>query len=147
MFNLKKIYSDFITNEEKEILISNFYPTRHKLKLVNNKIIDKIINKLKIDFDFEINDESYLIIEQNADGHKWHLDTGNHNHMSWCQIGVSMLLSEPNNTGITYYADDENGTNKTKVDRNIFDLLAHTSDEWHMVTPNDNERTVFLMFI
>tara|TARA_R110002020_G_scaffold474561_1_gene706280 strand:+ start:67 stop:501 length:435 start_codon:yes stop_codon:yes gene_type:complete len=144
---MRKKYSNFINEEEKENLISDFFPLRNKLKSTNNNIINKILIKLQEDFEFKIKNESYFLIEQNSDGHKWHLDTGNHNHMPWCQIGVSMLLSEPNETGITYYAEDENGTNKIKINRNIFDLLAHTSDEWHMVTPNNNNRTVLLMFI
>jgi hypothetical protein len=144
---MRKKYSNFINEDEKENLLSNFFPSRHKLKSINNNVINKIIAKIKEDFDFEIKNESYLLIEQNSDGHKWHLDTGNHNQMSWCQIGISMLLSEPNETGITYYAEDGRGTNKTKIDRNVFDLLVHTSDEWHMVTPNNNNRTVLLMFI
>ena len=144
---MRKIYSKFIDEEERENLYSNFFPSRHKLKRINNETINKILNKLKVDFKFEINDNSYLIIEQNSDGHKWHLDTGNHNHMAWCQIGISLLLTEQGEDGITYYADDENGTNKIKIERNKFDLVAHTSDEWHMVTPNTNDRMVLLMFI
>ena len=52
------------------------------------------------DFDFEINGYSYMRIEQKTKGHEWHNAQGGYTkdddnlHMKWCQVGVSILLSD-----------------------------------------------------
>ena len=106
-----------------------------------------MLNTLSEDFKFTVVYESYFYIDSSTSGHKWHVDTGTSNHMMWCDVGVSLLLKDSNSGGDTYYADNHEGLNKEKSDRRIYDLVAHTSDEWHMVDPNDGGRTVFLMFI
>ena len=72
-------------------------------------------------------------------------------HMEWCQVGVSILLSDESEFtgGDTYYADIDfsNEENKIKSDRRQYDMCAHTSDSWHMVEPHGGTRTVLLMFI
>lgn len=112
-----------------------------------NQIVEKVISRLKQDIDFVIKEKSYWRIETMPQGHGWHQDTGSNNHMVWCQVGVSILLNEAFTGGETYYAEDAGITNVTKQERKIGDLCAHSSDEWHMVTPHEGKRTVFLMFI
>tara|TARA_A100001515_G_scaffold54463_1_gene43063 strand:- start:896 stop:1354 length:459 start_codon:yes stop_codon:yes gene_type:complete len=152
---MRKIYKNFINEEEANKLIKD-KGTRiplldtHVAKrdvFRNNFIVEKIIKKLKVDFNFEVKDKSYWSIESKQSGHKWHKDTGSNNHMMWCQVGVSLLLQDGDGGGETYYADDDKETNKIKSNRKLYDLVAHTSDEWHMVTPHTGERVVFLMFI
>ena len=141
---MRKIYNSFITKSEADILLNL---SNKKLLDSNNKIINKIIKQLKKDFDFNIKKESNYQTEHYPHGHTWHIDTGINNHMPWCQIGVSILIKKPTLNGDTYYADDGKETNKVKVERSLYDLIAHTSDEWHMVEPHKGERKVFLMFI
>ena len=141
---MRKIYRNIITEEEAKIL-EDLENT--KLLRVQNSVVRKIINKLKEDFNFTIKEKSYSYIERYPRGHGWHIDIGNEGHMRWCEVGASILLKEPESGGDTYYGDDINGTNKIKSDRKIYDLIAHTSDEYHMVEPHKGDRTVFLLFI
>jgi hypothetical protein len=143
---MRKIYKSFTDKKEVEDILKN-RSGKLKLKSNQNKFVKKILNKLKEDFEFTINRNSYYIVEQRQSGHNWHKDTGSNNHMTWCQVGVSILLKDGDSGGETYYADDDKETNKIKSNRKLYDLVAHTSDEWHMVTPHTGERVVFLMFI
>ena len=141
---MKKIYRNFITKEEACIL-----KTLSSTKLLEskNKIIDKILNQLKKDFKFTIKEQSYYYTEKYPLGHSWHIDAGNKGHMSWCEVGVSILLENPMSGGDTYYADNISGDNKIKSDRNLYDIIAHTSDVYHMIEPHTGNRNVFLIFI
>ena len=141
---MKKIYRNFITDEEVDILkkLSSV-----KLLESENKVVKKILYQLEKDFKFTIKDESYYYTEKYPIGHPWHKDTGNNNHMSWCEVGVSILLEEPISGGNTYYADNVKGDNKIKSDRKLHDLIAHTSDVYHMIEPHVGSRNVFLIFI
>jgi len=141
---MKKIYRSFITKEEANILKKT---SSVKLLESENAVIDKILNQLKKDFEFTIKDESYCYTEKYPIGHPWHKDTGINNHMPWCEVGISILLEEPISGGDTYYADNVEGDNKIKSDRKLHDLIAHTSDVYHMVEPHVGNRNVFLMFI
>ena len=110
-----------------------------------NPTILKIVSVLKEHFDFIIKPESYWRIEHNPGGHEWHVDTGTNNHMPWCQVGCSTLLTS--NTqftgGETFYNKEE----PIKSERDLYDIVAHSSDEWHMVTPHTGNRVVLLLFI
>ena len=119
--------------------------TRTSLLGETNPTILKIIDILKQHFDFTIKPESYWLIEQKPLGHSWHLDTGSSNHMLWCQVGCSTLLTDSNlfKDGETFY-DKEN---PVLVKREKYDIAAHSSDEWHMVTPHKGNRVVLLIFI
>tara|TARA_R110001592_G_scaffold33581_5_gene116245 strand:- start:3324 stop:3773 length:450 start_codon:yes stop_codon:yes gene_type:complete len=149
---MRKIYKNFLKEDEVNI-ITDFYKSKMggglTLKINNNKheVLDSIINKLKDDFLFEVKSQSYWRLESRQSGHPWHRDTGSNNQMPWCQVGVSILLKKGNSGGETYYADDDKETNKIKSNRKLYDLVAHTSDEWHMVTPHEGSRSVLLMFI
>lgn len=110
-----------------------------------NSTILKIISILKEHFDFVIKPESYWRIECNPEGHPWHIDTGDMDHMLWCQVGCSILLT-PNaqfSGGETFYNKEE----PISVERDLYDIAAHSSDEWHMVNPHIGNRVVLLLFI
>ena len=141
---MRKIYRNFITKDEAKELISCY---EGEILKSNNDIINRIIEKIKEDFTFSIKKQSNYYIETKPVGHSWHVDTGTNNHMPWCEIGISILLKEPISGGNTYYSDNLQGDNKVKSDRNIHDLISHTSDEWHMIEPHKGKRVVFLMFI
>jgi hypothetical protein len=143
---MRKIYRNFITKEEASDQLTH-RKFKYSIKLDNNSLVNKVIDKIKEDFDFNIKDESYWRIESLFKGHVWHKDTGTGGGMSWCQVGVSILLQDGSSGGETYYGKEKNDKNPIKSDRKIYDLVAHTSDEWHMVTPHQGKRIVFLMFI
>jgi len=110
-----------------------------------NPTILKIINILKEHFDFVIKPESYWRIEHKPNGHGWHVDTGTNNHMMWCQVGCSILLtSNQEFTGGKTFYDQEN---PVESKRDKYDIAAHSSDEWHMVEPHQGDRVVLLIFI
>ena len=141
---MKKIYRNFITEEEANTLKSL---SSSKLLESDSEIVEKILHQLEKDFNFTIREESYYYTEKYPIGHPWHKDTGNNSHMNWCEVGVSILLEEPISGGSTYYADNIKGDNKIKSDRKLHDLIAHTSDVYHMIEPHVGNRNVFLIFI
>ena len=143
---MKKIYRNFITKEEAERQFNN-KRFKYSIKECKNDLVDKVITKLKEDFDFKIKDESYWRVESRPKGHQWHKDTGSSNGMMWCQVGVSILLQDGDSGGETFYGKEKDDENPIKTNRKLYDLVAHTSDEWHMVTSHEGKRIVFLMFI
>jgi hypothetical protein len=143
---MRKIYRNFINKEEAKKQFDH-REFKYSIKKHENELVSKIIEKLKEDFNFKIKDESYWRVEHRTKGHKWHKDTGSSNGMMWCQVGVSLILQDGNSGGETYYGKEKDDKNPIKSDRKLYDLVAHTSDEWHMVTPHQGKRIVFLMFI
>ena len=110
-----------------------------------NPTILKIVSILKEHFDFVIKPESYWRIEHTPKGHEWHVDTGTNNHMMWCQVGCSILLTSTKEFegGETLYNKEEPIT----VERDLYDIAAHSSDEWHKVESHAGKRVVLLLFI
>ena len=143
---MRSKYKAFLTKED----ISHLYNTltvgdKYYVLKEKNKVVDKVINKLKIDFSFTVKDESYFKIEQTSkDGHDWHVDTGSSNHMMWCELGGTILLKADYQGGKTYYKEDGK---VIEVERDIGDLCAHSSDVEHKVDPTTGDRQVFLIFI
>ena len=146
---MRKIYHNF-TNEkdiEDNLILNEKQNTHIKINETNNDFVNKVINKLSEDFEFEVKEQSYWRIEHRPGGHKWHQDTGTRGHMAWCQVGVSLLLQDSSSGGQPFYGKLKDDKKPTKLNRKVYDLVAHTSDEWHMVTPHKGRRIVFLMFI
>lgn len=110
-----------------------------------NPTILKIVSTLREHFDFVIKPESYWRVEHSPKGHDWHIDTGTNNHMLWCQVGCSILLTSTQEFegGETLYNKEEPIT----VERDLYDIAAHTADEWHKVEPHTGKRVVLLLFI
>tara|TARA_A100001015_G_scaffold319967_1_gene444697 strand:+ start:405 stop:827 length:423 start_codon:yes stop_codon:yes gene_type:complete len=113
--------------------------------VLDNPIIDKILKEIEKVFPFEIHNESFCRIEKREEGHVWHQDTGSFNHMSWCKLGGSILLTTDFSGGDLKYR--KNNEVESIGDRSRFDLYIHTSDEEHMVEPSIGNRKVFLIFI
>jgi hypothetical protein len=138
------IIKNAINKEEHEALLhgdTSFV----NIKGETNPTILKIIGILREHFDFVIKPESYWRIEHTPNGHDWHVDTGTNNHMMWCQVGCSILLTSTKEFegGETLYNKEE----PYSVERDIYDIAAHTSTEWHMVKPHTGNRVVLLLFI
>ena len=142
---MRKIYRKCIG--EAEVAMLKQLEINQSFGVLNepNPIVDKIINKLLKDFSFEIKPQSYYKVEKTGDqGHGWHKDTGDNNHMMWCQVGCSIILESEKGTGKTFYNIEEE---IIEVDRDRLDLIAHTSDVLHKVDPPQGYRLVFLIFI
>jgi len=138
------IIKNAINKEEHEALLRGDTSFVHIAGETNPTIL-KIIGILREHFDFVIKPESYWRIEHTPNGHDWHIDTGTNNHMMWCQVGCSILLTSTKEFegGETFYNKEEPYT----VERDLYDIAAHTSSEWHMVKPHTGNRVVLLLFI
>jgi hypothetical protein len=111
-----------------------------------NPTVLKVINILKEHFSFTLKPESFWQVLHCYNGQPWHTDIGVNHHMTWCEVGCSILLTSPKEDfsgGETLY-DKENPIVST---RDKYDIIAHTSDEWHMVNTHKGNRVVFLIFI
>lgn len=148
---MRKVYRAAITVNEADQLIKQYGSgAKQQVMLVKDNtdsIITRLLNQMSQDFQFTVKAESYFRVEKLPIGHGWHQDTGDHGHMKWCELGCSILLTDNFTGGKTWYADDAEYRNPTPSDRLLCDLVAHTSDEWHMVEPHQGNRTVLLMFI
>ena len=142
---MRKIYKDFFTEEEAK-LVEKLDTHTNAVTLANKYPFNKVLKTIRKDFNVAPVQQSFFNVEQKSKGHKWHKDTGTSNHMMWCRVGGSIIL-QAGSGGDTYYADDDKETNKVKSERGLYDLVLHTSDEWHMVEPNDGNRKVLLIFI
>jgi hypothetical protein len=84
---------------------------------------------------------AYCVVEQNPNGHDWHTDTGNNQHMTWCTHTATMLLSDPSDfEGGEFFFYDDQPIKKSG------DLLIYSSDVKHKVNPHTGDRRVLLMF-
>ena len=133
-------------NEEEEQTLLQVGARKILLKKAENPIILKILDIIGEHFDFEISDNSYCRIEKRSQGHPWHCDTGSNNHMLWCKIGATMLISGDHTGGELSYKK-EDGEVETIKNRQLYDLYFHTSDVEHKTEDSIGDRTVFLLFI
>tara|TARA_R100000329_G_scaffold72637_1_gene63193 strand:- start:76 stop:507 length:432 start_codon:yes stop_codon:yes gene_type:complete len=143
---MKKIYRNFSNKKEVEDYLSlDVNSLNEPLSILNyeNKMVSKVIETISKDFSFTIKKDSWWNVQQKSEGHDWHVDK----NAPHCEVGLSMLIQEGDSGGDTYYADDIKGKNAYKVNRGLYDLVVHTSDEPHMVEPHTGQRIVFLMFI
>ena len=142
---MRKIYKNYFTAQDAKLAEALNGITK-AVKLVDKYPFSKVIKTINDDFNVSPVKKSFLNVEQRSEGHEWHKDTGTNDHMMWCRVGGSIILKKGSG-GDTYYADDDKETNKVKSERGLYDLVLHTSDEWHMVEPNDGNRKVLLIFI
>ena len=86
---------------------------------------------------------AYCRVERQAEGHDWHVDTGDSDHMPWCAYSGSVLLSPPGSFrgGWFEFADP------IERHRHYLDLLVYSSDNLHRVTSHQGDRRVLLMFL
>jgi hypothetical protein len=146
---MRKKYANFLDIDEIQFLLKDFkkYNKNTLLTELLPAPVKRVFDQLSADFDFEVKDKSYWRLERRPSGHGWHKDTGTNNHMAWCQVGASILLTGDFTGGNTYYSQDETLQEVKEEYRELGDLLAHTSDVWHKVDNHDGNRTVLLMFI
>jgi|5_EtaG_2_1085323.scaffolds.fasta_scaffold09764_4 hypothetical protein len=130
-----------IISEEDLALLSRIHINK-SIRDWNEPLIKRVFTKIKEETDIELCDKSYWRVESKSQGHGWHVDTGNSNHMAWCRIGCSILLSGSFEGGVLRYRDED-------IEQEMYTLYGHGSDVEHMVTPHSPEgsRRVLLLFI
>lgn len=142
---MKTYLPDIITEEDRDRLLSlprnmnlsfSDYTHEHSIRRVIRGVWSAVAPG-----DFSFLPPSYFRIEERAEGHPWHKDTGNEDHMLWCDWGCSLLLKDgtEEEVGRLHYMD---GT----VVHNYLGLAIHSSDEVHRVSRNKG-RLVFLAFL
>lgn len=87
--------------------------------------------------------EAYARVERKADGHSWHVDTGDGGHMPWCKYSGSVLLSPPD----TFTGGMFRFRNPAAEYKHYLSLLTYSSDQEHCVEPHEGERRVLLIFL
>ncbi len=142
---MRILVKNAINKEDHDTLLDKIDTSYVLISGETNPTILKIIDTLKEHFEFTIKPESYWRIEHKPNGHDWHVDTGTHNHMPWCQVGCSILLTSNKEFegGETLYNQEE----PVEVERDLYDIAAHSSDELHKVNSHTGNRVVLLLFI
>ena len=91
--------------------------------------------------DAAVTPKSYARIESKPDGHDWHRDTGDMDHMTWCAYSGSVLLTRNFLGG---FFEFHGGPRY----RHYLDLLVYSSDQLHRVGPSAaGERIALLVFL
>jgi hypothetical protein len=114
----------------------------HKGKLsFSVPLVSRVTAQVIAVTDAAITDQSYALIETKGDGHDWHYDTGDMNHMPWCRFSASVLLSDNFTGGMFQFEKpfDEH--------RHFLSALIYSSDQLHRVTPHKGTRSVLLIFL
>ena len=126
----------------------------------SHELIQKVAKRYQSivnDQEFILQSPSYWRVETRPKGHKWHFDgcklvngKFKDNHMAWCQVGTTVLLSDPDEfTGgrLFFEIDGE----PTEVKDHYLNGICYTAGKFnnpvrHMVEPHKGNRTVLLMF-
>lgn len=126
----------------------------------SNEIIQKIAKRYQSAVDDQeliLSAPSYWRIETRPKGHDWHYDgckeengTLVDNHMAWCKLGTSALLSDPDSfTGgeLKFLIDDQ----EVIVHNHYLSGVMYSAGKYdkplkHKVEPHKGNRTVLLMF-
>ncbi len=130
---MRKFIKSIITKEKAE----KFIPGKQDF---NNPVIKDILVKLG---KLNASPPSYAVVEQDANGHNWHTDTGTNGHMKWCNTGVSILLKKSKG-GLFKY---KNPAKEYTQDEHYLNAIVHSNNQWHMVEESTKGRTVLLMFL
>ena len=106
-------------------------------------VIHKVVTEMQ-QLGASLTDKSYATIERNQDGHDWHFDTGDMDHMTWCEWSASVLLTKPDEFrgGVFQFANPAE-----EHMAHYCDALIYTSDELHRVLPHHGNRKVLLVFL
>ena len=133
---------------------------KHKSHDFSHKIIEKVAKRYQSAVDDQeliLSAPSYWRIETRPKGHDWHYDgckeengTLVDNHMAWCKLGTSILLSDPDSfTGgeLKFLIDDQ----EVIVHNHYLSGVMYSAGKndkplKHKVEPHKGKRTVLLMF-
>jgi hypothetical protein len=132
----------------------------HKSHDFSHKIIEKVAKRYQSAVDDQeliLSAPSYWRVETRPKGHKWHYDGCKEengelvdNHMAWCRIGTSALLSNPDSfTGgeLKFLIDDQEViVHNHYLSGVMYSAGKHDKPLKHKVEPHKGDRTVLLMF-
>jgi hypothetical protein len=139
-------HKNFLSEDEISFLLKQKVNKQTKIRHTTGRL-KSILDRIQANFDPELllnSEKSYCRLETRPKGHKWHKDTGSKNHMTWCKVGSSILLSDPS----TFRGGEVLFKNGFKI-REYNTLICYPADYEHMVTPHSNltgGRFVFLAF-
>ena len=103
-------------------------------------LIEPIVTTLRQYAKLGTQHPAYCVVEAKPDGHDWHTDTGNKDHMRWCEYAATILLTPPALfTGGAYRTREQSY-------HHYCDALLTSSDVEHSVEPSVGDRRVLLMF-
>ena len=104
-------------------------------------LVSRVTNQVIAITNAAITDQSYATIETKVDGHDWHYDTGDSNHMPWCKYSASVLLTDNFSGGVFQFEKpfDEH--------RHYLSALIYSSAQLHRVTSHKGTRSVLLIFL
>ena len=136
---MREFIPNVITPEEAKTLVVSVGTKDH---LNNGPIVDKI--KKVIESFIKPNWElpTHTKVEKHHKSHGWHVDTGSRNHMTWCDYGCSVLLTNTEDAGFLEYRDGR----IILPEEHFCGLAIHSSDVEHR-TKQPGNRVTFLAFI
>ena len=140
---MRFIIDNIITQDDAEYILKN-HPGRYEFSHPSIKKITKEIGKALVGDDYTLDKPSYIRVECKQSEHDWHIDTGSTNHMPWCNYGVSILLTEPEEGGLFKYKEPYQEITQKE---HYLNAIIHTSDEMHKRDACTGKRTVLLMFL
>tara|TARA_Y100000593_G_scaffold23741_1_gene47068 strand:- start:1840 stop:2289 length:450 start_codon:yes stop_codon:yes gene_type:complete len=135
--SFRKVVPSVITPNEASILAVGKHTFAHP---VIYRVVEWIRREVP---NISLESPSYCRVESHQDGHDWHKDTGDTNHMAWCVVSGSVLLSEPEKFTGGWF-EFQNPAERYK---HYLDLVTYSSDQIHRVTPHVGERLALLLFL
>jgi predicted 2-oxoglutarate/Fe(II)-dependent dioxygenase YbiX len=104
----------------------------------------KVVGCMQTLYPATVTSDSYARVERNVTGHDWHVDTGDSDHMPWCAVSASVLVSRPEEfTGGAFEFDEPFEEHAA----HYCDGIIYTSDQVHRVLPHTGNRKVLLVFL
>jgi len=154
-----QVIPDILTSAEAQDLM-DMTPKNQSINSFSNKIVQKVANtyqsKIK-DRTFILEGPSYWRVENRPKGHKWHYDgckdSGGElvdNHMPWCRIGTTALLTPHDQFTGGELSFKQAGKEFQIKDHYLNGVMYSAGKDdnpsMHKVEKHSGKRTVLLMF-
>ena len=152
-------YLGILTPDEAKD-IADLGQRNHSNSNFSHELVQKVAKRYQSmidDQEFILESPSYWRIETRPKGHEWHFDgcklvNGEFvdNHMAWCEVGTTVLLSDPDEfTGGRIFFEIDGEPQELKD--HYLNGVCYTAGKFnnpvrHMVEPHQGKRTVLLMF-
>ena len=152
-------YLGILTPDEAKD-IADLGQRNHSNSNFSHELVQKVAKRYQSmidDQEFILESPSYWRIETRPKGHEWHFDGCKliegkfvDNHMAWCQIGTTVLLSDPKQfTGGRIFFEKDGEPQELKdhyLNGVCYPAGKFNNPARHMVEPHQGKRTVLLMF-
>ena len=140
---MREFIPGVITPDEARYLVNLKERGEEKDLSIDHAPVKKIHDTINSLVNVSWNLPTYTRIESLSKmGHDWHVDTGNNNHMSWCNYGCSILLTDNPEAGCLEYRDGH----KLDAEKHYCGLAIHSSDVEHR-TNHSGTRITYLAFL